>query len=71
MSNVIAIDLGASSGRVMLGTLENSKVSLTEFHRFSNAQIICGGQSCWDLYAILEEIERGISNDRNFPYRFC
>ncbi|MDN3700241.1 FGGY family carbohydrate kinase [Vibrio artabrorum] len=61
MSNVIAVDLGASSGRVMVGTLKNSKVSLKEYHRFPNVQVICNGQSCWDLYAILEEIERGIS----------
>ncbi|MCG9778090.1 rhamnulokinase [Photobacterium damselae] len=61
MGNVIAIDLGASSGRVMVGTLENSKVSLKEYHRFLNKQVIRDGQSCWDLYAILEEIERGIS----------
>lgn len=61
MSNVIVIDFGASSGRVMVGTLERSKVSLKEYHRFPNSQVIRDSQSCWDLNTILEEIERDIS----------
>ncbi|EGQ8057072.1 hypothetical protein HPX47_004526 [Vibrio alginolyticus] len=46
MSNVIVIDFGVSSGRVMVGTLECSKVSLKEYHRFPNSQVIRDSQSC-------------------------
>lgn len=60
MKAVIAIDLGASSGRVMVGYLESGKVSLEEFHRFKNEQVIRSEQSCWDLDFILGEIKIGI-----------
>ncbi|PJC87186.1 rhamnulokinase [Vibrio sp. HA2012] len=61
MKAVIAIDLGASSGRVMVGYLEQEKLRLEEFHRFQNQQVIQGNESCWDLYSILEEIKVGIN----------
>ncbi|MDW6001358.1 rhamnulokinase [Vibrio mangrovi] len=61
MKAVIAIDLGASSGRVMVGYLESGKIRLEEFHRFPNQQVMHGNESCWDLYAILEEIKVGIN----------
>ncbi len=61
MKSVIAIDLGASSGRVMVGHLQDNKIELKEQHRFANQQIMIGEQSCWDLYSILEEIKIGIN----------
>lgn len=61
MKAVIAIDLGASSGRVMVGYLNNGKIDLEEFHRFQNQQVMHGNESCWDLYSILEEIKVGIN----------
>ncbi|KYN26413.1 rhamnulokinase [Vibrio cidicii] len=61
MNSVIAIDLGASSGRVMVGFLEDGKIRLEEFHRFQNQQVTHNNQSCWDLYSILEEIKVGIN----------
>lgn len=61
MKAVIAIDLGASSGRVMVGYLEQGKIRLEEFHRFQNQQVMHGNESCWDLYSILEEIKVGIN----------
>ena len=67
MKSVIAIDLGASSGRVMVGYLEDGKIGLEEFHRFQNQQVKRGNESCWDLYSILEEIKIGINKvlDKN------
>ncbi len=71
MNSVIAIDLGASSGRVMVGQLvadsaapdftAQQRITLEEYHRFSNSQVMIEGQSCWDLYRILEEIDVGIN----------
>jgi rhamnulokinase len=60
MNSVIAVDLGASSGRVMVGTLHDGKVALEEFHRFENKQIISNNSSCWDLPNIVEQIKIGI-----------
>ena len=39
----LAVDLGAESGRVMLGTLEDGRISLEELSRFSNTPIRKGG----------------------------
>ncbi|MCA2015381.1 rhamnulokinase [Vibrio tritonius] len=61
MKTVIAIDLGASSGRVMAGHFSQGKISLEEAHRFPNQQVTREGHSCWDLYSILEEIKVGIN----------
>ncbi len=61
MQAVIAVDLGASSGRVMVGYLENESIRLEEFHRFQNQQVMNNQESCWDLYSILEEIKVGIN----------
>ena len=37
--NFIAVDLGASSGRVLLGRLREGKLKLTEAHRFDNVPV--------------------------------
>jgi rhamnulokinase len=81
MKGVIAIDLGASSGRVMVGylqekklqenKLQEKKIQLEEFHRFSNQQLIHGTESCWDLYSILEEIKVGIDKVLASDFEVC
>ncbi|WP_432453956.1 MULTISPECIES: rhamnulokinase [unclassified Agarivorans] len=67
MKSVIAVDLGASSGRVMVGYLSEGKLTLEELHRFKNHQVKVNQQLCWDLYSILEEIKIGINKvlDKN------
>ena len=39
MKRFLAIDLGAESGRAMLGTLANGKLALEELHRFPNTPV--------------------------------
>ena len=46
MSNYLAIDLGAESGRVILGQLKAGKFTMKEVHRFSNGAIKIGRASC-------------------------
>lgn len=41
-----AIDLGASSGRIVLGCLEDETIKLQEIHRFENSQISINGHYC-------------------------
>lgn len=43
-----AVDLGAGSGRIMLGTLDGNSFSFREIHRFPNRIIPIGGRKCWD-----------------------
>jgi rhamnulokinase len=56
----IACDLGAESGRVMLGVFDGKRLSLEEIHRFPNGPIrVCGSQR-WDLLGIYREILHGL-----------
>jgi rhamnulokinase len=58
--NFVALDLGAESGRAVLGTLADEKLSLEERHRFANPTGRMRGQLCWNLMAQWEEIKTGI-----------
>ncbi len=59
-THYLAIDLGAESGRILLGTLESGKLSLTEIHRFPNQVITSGESLFWDLARLEKEIFIGI-----------
>ena len=56
----IAVDLGAESGRVMLGSVSADKLALEEVHRFSNGPIEEAGTLRWDFERLLSEIKTGI-----------
>jgi len=56
----IACDLGAESGRVMLGTLDDRTLELQEIHRFSNGPVRIMGSYRWDTLRIFEELKRGL-----------
>jgi len=56
----IAVDLGAESGRVMLGTVSAEKLVLEEMHRFDNVPIEKDGVLRWDFESLLSEIKTGI-----------
>jgi rhamnulokinase len=58
----LAFDLGASSGRGILGILEDGKLSLEEVHRFENGPVEVEGSLHWDINAIFAEIKTGIKN---------
>ena len=55
-----AVDLGATSGRTIIGTLTNGKFSLEELTRFDNNLIQTGGRFYWDIYALYLEIIKGL-----------
>ena len=57
---VLAIDIGASSGRHMLGKLENGKLTLEEIYRFPNGTVKKNGRLCWDHQALWAHILAGI-----------
>lgn len=58
--NFLAFDLGASSGRGIIGTLEDGKLSLQEIHRFENGLKEIDGSYFWDFPSLVEEIKKGI-----------
>ena len=56
----LAIDIGASSGRHILGHVENGKIELEEVYRFENRQIRHDGHDCWDLVGLAKSVLDGI-----------
>ncbi|MDD3779630.1 MAG: rhamnulokinase [Proteiniphilum sp.] len=52
----LAIDLGASSGRAMLGTVNNGRLEMDEIHRFPNPMIEVNGRVYWDLFYLYNQI---------------
>ena len=55
-----AVDLGATSGRTILGTLSDGKMEMKEVTRFANPIIETGGHCYWDIYALYLEIVKGL-----------
>lgn len=56
----LAVDIGASSGRHILGSLENGKIVLEEMYRFENKLVEKNGHLCWDLAHLYREIVAGM-----------
>ncbi len=60
MKNYLAIDIGASSGRHILGTVKDGKIALEEVYRFDNGQVRRNGHDCWDIEALVASVKAGI-----------
>ena len=59
-NKVLAFDFGASSGRAILATYEDGKLTLEEMHRFSNDPGMVHGTFYWDVLRLFHEIKQGI-----------
>jgi len=59
--NLVAVDLGAESGRVVLGRFDGSRVALSELHRFPTPPRPAGGHLRWDLQRIWSQITAGLA----------
>lgn len=61
--NIAAVDLGASSGRVILASYEidTCKLAMQEMHRFENSIMHRNGQYSWNVEYLLENIQAGLS----------
>ena len=66
--NILAADLGATSGRVMLGTVEEDagagarRIELTQLCRFPNHMLEKNGHKVWDFEALVDNILQGVAN---------
>ncbi len=56
----LAVDMGASSGRHVLGRFDGEKLSLEEIYRFENGGIDLGGTLYWDLPALWKNVQNGM-----------
>ena len=57
---VAAVDVGASSGRVMLATVSEDSLDLREVHRFANGGVRVGGELQWDVLALYAGVLEGL-----------
>jgi rhamnulokinase len=63
-----AVDLGATSGRVIVGAWNGKRLDLTEVHRFPNQFRSIGGHDYWDLPGLWLEITKGLREaKKQFP----
>jgi rhamnulokinase len=60
-TNFLAVDIGASSGRVMLGRWDGERFELEELHRFWNGPVEEGGHLHWDAGRLWHELQQGIA----------
>ena len=65
MKYCLAIDMGASSGRHILGYIENDKLQLEEIYRFENGIVDIDGTLCWDIEKLFTEIKNGLKECKN------
>lgn len=56
----LAVDIGASSGRHILGSVKNGKLELEEIYRFENGMKNAGGSLTWDVEALANNVIEGI-----------
>jgi sugar (pentulose or hexulose) kinase len=59
--NCIAIDMGAGSIRVMLGSVSPEGISVEEIHRFENEIRVHEGRDTWDMDRMIREIRAGVA----------
>ena len=57
----LACDIGAESGRLMLGTLDVGKLRIEEIHRFSNTPMHVNGSLHWDVPQLFHELKAGLA----------
>ena len=57
----LAVDLGAESGRAVLGVLDGGRLATTEIHRFPNVPVQLLGHWHWDVYWLFDEIKAALA----------
>ncbi len=57
----LAVDIGASSGRHILGVVDNGKLTTQEVYRFDNTATMKGKHLCWDAEALFSHVMQGLA----------
>ncbi|MDQ5818638.1 MAG: FGGY family carbohydrate kinase, partial [Actinomycetota bacterium] len=65
----MAVDLGAESGRAVLGRFEGERMTLEEVHRFPNRPVRLPDGLHWDVLRIIGEIKEGLAKAARSPER--
>ncbi|WP_019119864.1 rhamnulokinase [Brevibacillus massiliensis] len=62
--NVLAFDLGASSGRAVAGRVDGNRLAFWEIHRFENSPVRVGERLYWDVLRLFHEMKQGLLKAR-------
>lgn len=65
----LAVDIGASSGTLIVGYLQDGNIIMDEVHRFDNKLIKKNDHFCWDLEKFFSEIKEGIHKTKQLGYQ--
>lgn len=65
---VLAFDLGASTGRAIVGDYRNGKISLHEIHRFSNDPVVLNKHIYWDFPRLFHELKTALVKAKHAGY---
>jgi rhamnulokinase len=60
-NSFLAVDLGATSGRVISGSIENGKLVLEDIHKFPNEMIAIHGNHYWNIFHLFRQIKEGLT----------
>lgn len=63
----LAVDLGASSGRVLLGGFDGERLQVEEIHRFTNEPVRLHDRLYWDILHLYQQVKQGIGKARTEP----
>jgi sugar (pentulose or hexulose) kinase len=66
MLNLLAIDIGASSGKCFIGSYDGNKLTLEEIRRFENGPVAMGNNLYWDTVRHYQEIKRAVYSSKDF-----
>ena len=61
MTTMAAVDIGAQSGRVVVGRLDGGRLGIEEVHRFPNQPVTAAGRLHWDVLQLFEQVVEGIA----------
>ncbi len=71
MNNYLAVDIGASSGRLVSATLEGEQIHLQELHRFNNSFTERNGHAYWNIDNLFDEIIQGLQKAKQNGIDSC
>ena len=57
----LAFDLGAESGRAIVGSISDGKLTLEGIHRFPTQGLLVNGSLRWDIYRFFSEIKKSLT----------
>ncbi|KAF6621452.1 rhamnulokinase [Paenibacillus sp. EKM102P] len=71
MNNYLAVDIGASSGRLVSATLQGEQIHLQELHRFNNSFTERNGHDYWNIDNLFDEIIQGLQKAKQNGIDSC